>query len=1193
MFAVNRVGELNNVVWKLFGEHRFLGDDKGEALAHRSIGEVLLSLSEFEESLVHSRKYLSIARRLQDAAEEQRALYVLGQAYMDSGRINDSLKYFERSHNAVKAIPWSGEVGKAERGIMRARCLRNMASINWQLGRKEQFEELFERARVELCQIDTKDRFEDLWGLYDEAANITLVGDDLKTAKRYSDSSESSAKKVHGKRSRMCWFRSQVTKAKVALLQEQFEEAFSTLLSAYKQKVVSELDAVVENNVKMLAVVVKARDKMLQNPGRGFAYLEAIADALCNYSEAPEKKKVLKMAAKYYEKASERAKSEGVVEALPALNNSIAQTYMDCGDYPNAEAFFVKQLEYEESDPKAACQTYSNIASVRESLEKGFEVVLAVMQRWLQLAVKLNEEKNKEERIALQEILKLHDRFRRSSEADEYRERLEELGEHSEELPSSQGSAVMVDNFPDVDIEDLKLSDATSACTTSRPSRINSSLARKNEKGETPLHRAAQDETKVGELVSLLERGAPLEATDHAGWTPLADAAARDNLEAVKILLKFGADINHANDKGSTDHGATPFAQACNTGNLEVALCLLEKGAKVHLKSKNGASGLSHLRRLYAAEKDPLRLKTIEMLIGKVEATYGQLGLDLDITVAEGFEEDSPSLFDDAMSSPERGRKVARSPMRRMVSVSPLSSPGRTIHISPSSSPARSPSPCQFRPSPSPSLPSPGPGPQQYREAMAGLKGFSRRGSDQPLCSTQKRPLASRTNVPDDLADWLEDDTPAKKKRPSVEQIANTGRKSDENRPPCATTNPSPPPREAAHQRRQPFGMESIHAELAPPKPAVPEEKTMSKLNRKHTGFQPKINRIYTRAPSPVLLEPHSAPASSTSPASLPTTAATSSGTISRVRVRVQDQLLLVPLASPHLTIGNLAQEASRRYCRARGGAEPVLCLSTSDGALLDAGDFVSDVVDAHDPILIGKVESWITKTAEERYADFCSARSLTNFKNLHTKLSAIETSFEFRLESSPLRNQQSDAVLVALTSCPTLRCLTLNGCKLSDTCLPQLTTCISSLPSLTALDLSSNMFSMEMLNRLASLSIPTLRSLDFSRNMLGDRPVPDLTKAFPGLNKLSLKSCYLARPSIPGIEKLEYLDISLNQMTVTDLTNLISRLSRSEMLLLRGLTLPCDKLSKFVLASAWSKAFGEKAESQTDSNDTVVLALK
>merc|ERR1712212_326866 len=133
----------------------------------------------------------------------------------------------------------------------------------------------------------------------------------------------------------------------------------------------------------------------------------------------------------------------------------------------------------------------------------------------------------------------------------------------------------------------------------------------------------------------------------------------------------------------------------------------------------------------------------------------------------------------------------------------------------------------------------------------------------------------------------------------------------------------------------------------------------------------------------------------------------------------------------------------------------------------------------------------------------------------------------------------------------------------------------------------------MAALDRLASLSIPSLRSLDFSRNMLGDRPVPDLTKAFPGLSKLSLKSCYLARPSIPGIEKLEYLDISLNQIAVTDLTNLISKISRSQILQLRGLTLPCEESTKAVLTTAWSKAFGEKAESQTDSNDNIVLALK
>jgi len=1187
------------------------GDDHGEALAERAIGENLLSLFEFEESLVHSKKYLAIARRLQDAAEEQRALYVLGQAHLDmainqeeaAGSLNNSLEYFQRSLNAVKAIP-SGEVGIGERIIMKARCLRNMASINWQLRRRDKFEELFDKAKRELGQLDTREKFEDLFGLYDEAANLMLVGDDLQTAKIYTDLAESSAKKVKGKKERICWFRSQVTKSKVLILQEDFEEAFATLLSAYKQKVSSELDAAVENNVKMLAVIVKAREKMPTDSTRAFRYLEKIADALCDYSEAPEKKKVLELAIKYYKLASERAKSEGEVEVLAALNNSLAQTYMDCGDYSNSETFFIKQLDYEKFDDKAACQTYSNIASVQESLGKGFESVQAVMKKWLDLAKSLTEDSDKEEKIALQEMLKLHDRFGRNSESGQYKERLEELATDSEELPSSQGSSAPVDNFPEIDIDDLKLSDAK--CSTSRPSRYNSSLAGKlNGHGDTPLHKAAQEERKAGELVSLLKRGAPTEVTDNAGWTPLGDAVGEGNLEAVKILLQYGANINHANDNcghreaDKASRGMTPFMEACNSSHLEIAEYLLSQGAKVHLKSQNGTTALAILRRLFSKEKDPSTLERIERLIEKVVETYRQLGLDVDVAVAEGGEEDSPSLIDDSMPSPEKP-KFSRSPIRRRRlsrSVSPLSSPKQTIRLTPPSSPLDSASPPQSQRSPSSSLPSPGRGRQQYREAMAGLKSFSRRGSDQPLSSTQKRPLVNKTNaVADDLSDWLEDDLadiPVKRKRPSLEQVATSSRKSDENRPPPKTTIPSTA---GAHQRRQPaLSMESIHAPSS--EAAAPEENTMSKLKKKNAGFQPKINRIYARAPSPVI-DLTAAPSTSTSSPTKPTTTSTEATTaatlrtINKIRVKVQDQVLLVPLASLHMTIGSLAQEAARRYCRVKGGAEPVLLLSTSDGALLDAGDFVSDVVDDKDPVLKGKVESWITKSADERYADFCSARGLTNFKNLHTKLSAIESTFEFRLQSSPLRNQQADAVLASLTSCPTLRSLTLNGCKLADSLLPQLTRCLSSLPSLNSLDLSMNMLSMDALNNLASLSIPSLRSLDFSRNMLGDRPVPDLTKAFPGLTKLSLQSCYLANPSIPGVQKLEYLDISCNEMKLTDLLKFITNLSKSDSLKIRGLTLSCDESTRLQLASAWKRAFGERAESLSESNDQITLSL-
>merc|ERR1712052_90327 len=107
-----------------------------------------------------------------------------------------------------------------------------------------------------------------------------------------------------------------------------------------------------------------------------------------------------------------------------------------------------------------------------------------------------------------------------------------------------------------------------------------------------------------------------------------------------------------------------PFMEACNSSNLEVAEYLLSQGAKVHLKSQNGTTALAILRRLFSKEKDPSTLERIERLIEKVVETYRQLGLDIDVAVAEGGEEeeeDSPSLIDDSMPSPEKP-KFSRSP---------------------------------------------------------------------------------------------------------------------------------------------------------------------------------------------------------------------------------------------------------------------------------------------------------------------------------------------------------------------------------------------------------------------------------------------------------------------------------------------------------------------------------------------------
>ena len=277
------------------------------------------------------------------------------------------------------------------------------------------------------------------------------------------------------------------------------------------------------------------------------------------------------------------------------------------------------------------------------------------MQSWLSLAE--SSCLVGQERIALQELVGLHRRLGREAQDGVYRERLEALGD-SEELPSSQGSSMgRLDNFPEVELEALSMSEAVSG-STERPRRVNSKLVTKvNAHGESALHVAAKSRQKTGELVRLLDRGHPTEVTENAGWTPLGDAVGEENLEAVKILLEYGANVNHINDKGET-----PFMAACAYRWLEGASCLLEKGAKVHLKDRRGTSGLTHLRQWQAEVQDV----GLNVLVSKVEAAYSKMGLETgSVPVQEEEEEDSPCQQELLPTpSPPRMRRRQTSPSR-------------------------------------------------------------------------------------------------------------------------------------------------------------------------------------------------------------------------------------------------------------------------------------------------------------------------------------------------------------------------------------------------------------------------------------------------------------------------------------------------------------------------------------------------
>ena len=73
----------------------------------------------------------------------------------------------------------------------------------------------------------------------------------------------------------------------------------------------------------------------------------------------------------------------------------------------------------------------------------------------------------------------------------------------------------------------------------------------------------------------LLKAGADLNARDDAGFTPLQDAALAGKVDAVRMLLEHGADIN----AGDRDSGATALYMAATMGREDVVMVLLEKGA--------------------------------------------------------------------------------------------------------------------------------------------------------------------------------------------------------------------------------------------------------------------------------------------------------------------------------------------------------------------------------------------------------------------------------------------------------------------------------------------------------------------------------------------------------------------------------------------------------------------------------------
>ncbi|CAL1575200.1 unnamed protein product [Knipowitschia caucasica] len=588
-----------------------LNDVIGRAVANRKIGECYAELGNIEAALKCQRRHLDLARSVSDHAEEQRALATIGRTYLFRYESDQSRSSLEQAEDAFKKSlsivneRLEGMVPEREICEMKARLFLNLGLVCDHLGEPKRCSEFIRRS---VFIAEKSQLLEDLYRANFNLGNIYFRNGQASNAVRCLEQAKECARKIKDKFSESECFH---CVGKVQLSLGDFVAARRSLKKALQlgsqhstdKQAVKKAFRYADRGCKLEEELGEDQGGRL-SPHQAVEVAEQLGDLYCKvgcYSKALDA----------YQAQLAGAEAMGKPgRELAVIHVSLAATYTDLKQYNKAVEHYRLELQLRSGCSSEECSTWQNIAGVQEeggcdhtdvdhSFTKALECAQKagqarlqkrVLRRWLSYQQRTGSALSAETEAQLQELCAAEGWSPHHSEGEEEEE--EEEMDNSEALEDS-----------DINLSDSEddLEGYDKMVTGKRKSgRWN----KRNEKGETSLHRACID-GNLKQVQYLIDQGHPVNPRDYCGWTPLHEASNHGHYEVVAMLLDRGAYVNDPG--GPLCEGVTPLHDALACGNLAVARLLIEKGASVSLRNSKGECAmdtLCHWQRTYRRELD-------------------------------------------------------------------------------------------------------------------------------------------------------------------------------------------------------------------------------------------------------------------------------------------------------------------------------------------------------------------------------------------------------------------------------------------------------------------------------------------------------------------------------------------------------------------------------------------------------------